>query len=270
MEFLNKGRWFYDPARGLLRTCKNPQQADSMLRKYWTKDRITATAGPSSDNENDEPVEPVADRKWLKTEKPHVKRAAKTVSKPEVKTTKSKVSKLIKSKGNKRGRKELIELSDYESSAEESDMVKDIDVSGSLPAKRNRCNVADLPLPLISPAKAEPEGTSHVASNGFPADAAITKPCAKLISEFNSTPSVHAATVPMHNPLSHITDVSGAMLTLLMSTAYDSGSVSIRQQELERRERECERKERQLQELADKERFMSKAVDAFKLFLQPR
>jgi hypothetical protein len=269
MEFLNRGRWFYDPARGLSRSCKNPQQADSMLKKYWTKERISATADPSSDYENDAPVEPVAEGKGPKTEKPPVKRPAKAVSKPEFKVAKSKVSKPIKLKGNKRPRKEVIELSDYESSAEETETENEIDITGSLPVKRNRRNVADPPLPPI-PAKVEPEETIDVVSYGFPADAPMTQPCAKLTTEFNSTPSVHAATMPMHNPLSYNTDISGAMLTLLMSTAYDSGSVNIRQQELERRERECERKERQLQELADKEHFMSKAADAFKLFLQPR
>jgi hypothetical protein len=38
MDFLIRGRWFFDSERGLLRTCKTPQKSDTALRKYWTKE----------------------------------------------------------------------------------------------------------------------------------------------------------------------------------------------------------------------------------------
>ena len=64
--YLNVNRWIYDPVRGLPRDCKNPQQADSHLKKF-----LKRSNDGGADTDNFAPPKP---EKPAETSKPITKK----------------------------------------------------------------------------------------------------------------------------------------------------------------------------------------------------
>jgi hypothetical protein len=255
LDFLNRGRWYFDPQRGLMRTCKNPQRDDSSLRKYWTKERLEiekAAIITEVHGDNDVEIKP---GKSNANAKP-TKRATKGCKNIKVVTPAFKAESDVKKKTSnaKRARKPIV--------IAESD--KDTSVS----------DVSDAPSPK-RPRRlgksAESIGTTVVPY----ANASSTKsvPTCEVSAgapkENQSIPAAMPATALSHDLEVGSTAAPG-MLQAMMSIAYDTAAINARRLELERREQEIERKERRQQDRDDKFLFMSQAAESFKHFLHLR
>lgn len=263
MDFLNRGRWFFDPARGLMRSCKNPQQDDSALRKYWTKERLQLEHQGAGGADKQGNVEESSKACEISVKpKPAVNRG-NVKGKREPKTDSKAGSKPAL---KKRGRKPiLIESSD---DATEDEGVVDVDAEGPPSPKKTRASGKEAKVAHPQP---------PVANNLI----AIMPPAASI--EAPMPPSVGTDVKKAAPPKAHVlkepaefqadfppATTPAGMMQLMMSIAYDNASVSARRHDLERRERELERRERFQEEQAEKASFMANAADAFKhLYSRP-
>lgn len=252
MDFLIRGRWFFDSERGLLRTCKTPQKADTALRKYWTKEhRQQQDESEASPDTEKRAIEPVTKSKSAGGGKGGRKKQEKQATKAI-------------QKGVKRERKRVVVAVESEDDLSESEG-ETMEEEELLPSpKRNRRVYADstsatknVPAP---PVPAMPQA---------PADIKIPIPVADVshASAFSlqgngGIPSVSATATPVANSAG----LTSEMLQLVLSTAYDAATLNQRCQDLQRREWDFEQK-RQLKEAEDNKRqFLHQAANALKPF----
>lgn len=267
MDYLVVNRMFYDPARGLLRDCKNPQQSDTALRKYWSKEKLEAEKKSNSSADIGE-----ASSSPVETQKP--KRAA---VKPSTSTAKSTAKAPIKTK---RRKPNVVIVKSESDSSDPSESEESDDEMPVLPPKRSRAGraVPGNTKPDVAQMAASTTATTTPASNGFMdmkqtlPDPLPTPPSVQALPSVAPT-STQAAVV---NPDSSAfagsclsypataNNNSNAIMQLLVSTTYDIALNSARQQELERRERECAARERMHQENTEKECFLRKAAEVLK------
>ena len=80
-DFFVRGRWFFDPSRGLDRACKNPQKPDTALKKYAAKNTVAAV----TEDESAAISKPKSDSKSM------IKRAKKVIKKDTLKRKRSAV-----------------------------------------------------------------------------------------------------------------------------------------------------------------------------------
>ena len=265
MDFLNRGRWFFDPERGLQRSCKDPQKSDTALRKFWTKERLEAEKQRSLEEEEQHPPK--------KTEEPKPacgKRKGK-------KQTQQKPAKKPPA-GRKRGRqpKQVVPiLSDSESSASGSDTDTD---EASPPAPKRSRGKAPASHPDDNRAKdAIAENSNESQATAIAAAVDPVKPATKAV-ESVPQPAVPPSSalarspgfcaMPAINP--RAPSSPNSMMQMLMSMAYDNATVNARMLEVSRREKECDRREQMMDSAAVKSQFMDQAAKAAQFFFSNR
>lgn len=261
MDFLNRGRWFFDPARGLMRSCKNPQQDDSALKKYWTKDRLQLDhrdAGGDGNGDTadvsvnvEEPVKAKSSKAAKKAAKKADKKGcSKTASKTNIKTDAKADGKAATTK---RGRKPIV----IQSSDEEDEDISVMEVLLSPKKTRKTDRGSEWVTPLVTDDLIGNIQSTVPIETPVPPSAGTDL---KMAAPVNHTTAQTPVTLPASLPAG---TMSG-MMQFMMSFAYDNAALTAKKYDLERREKEIDRKQRFLDEQAEKASFMAGAADAFK------
>lgn len=258
MDYLNRGRWFYDPERGLQRTCKNPQKADTALRQFWTKERKEAEK--EHPPEPDEP-KPLSEPQAGEIPKPAKSKGSGKQAKKNIGTEKAqKVA-------HKRGRKPKQVVRILCSESETSEFESDHEDPPPSPKRSRR------QMPGPTPKRLEPDSI-NVDPPAIPA--------ANPVMLSRTTPPTPPGSVDAPAVLAsafsnavvrapeNATSSPSSMLKMFMSMAYDNAAVNARMLEVARRERECDRRQQMMDEAALKSQFMDQAAQAAKSFFFSR
>lgn len=259
MDFLNRGRWFFDPERGLQRSCKCPQKSDTALRKFWTKERLETEKASSPEPEE-----------IPRSEEPKQLKPVNAKTKGKVAKKDSGAPK-AKAGGRKRGRKPKVVVVESESESDESEPGHK---THSPSPKRSRrkdpvSSENNLAKSLKSPSIAE---KNEVKPRGILGGTSVPDPLpiGSLKANIGAAPAVDpsglapVATTSVQLPPSS----PSAMFQMFMSMAYDSATINARMIEVTRREKECERREQLASEAAIKSDFMSQVAKAAQSFFR--
>ena len=260
MEFLTRGRWFFDPARGLARSCKNPQKPDTALKKFWTQERLQnpsafgdeSVISEEADSQAAEEGAPVK-KKRKQSGKAAVKKAGKGKKKPALKRGR-KAKKAIPSEPDEESESEEENLpptpppqkrpSRAKGATENADSSKDTEQAQSAP------------LPLVNKERRDNIATLQSQSSAGQQ---------KMVSfrQYDSSMSEKSFFVPpAEGTLTGAAPMSAELFNMFISTAYDTAALNARAQELARREQLCHYKEREMADREAKAQFMASMAQA--------
>lgn len=219
--------------RGLIRSCKDPQRADTALRKFWTKERLQA--------EKDGPKPEPAVELPQPTLKPQSRKRGRLSAKPSGKST----------SGNKVGTAKKVAKPAAKTVEILSDDATDESENEELPPppKREACR-------RKSPQELQHEKISDVQTNH--SSPLLQQPVLPVVETVVSKPL--AAAVPVASApaaLPSLAEGNAAVMQYAMSAAYDAALLHARSLELDRRERELELRLRASEEQAAKNRFFA-------------
>ena len=274
MDFLNRGRWFFDPERGLKRSCKDPQKPDTALKNFWTKERrLQAFQSDLSESESDNYT--------TETEKPGPKTQSSAAGRKERMTAKGKATPQKLKKPNtvkrKRGRKSAVVVvaSDEDRSEPEEELFEEM----LPPPPKRQSRTQNIPTPpssaLLEERLEQEAPPSPVIPNRNPQVPPGVSDFSSLQLVLQQVPSRGTAGSSSSGlnvnpaPANNTSAFNPAMIQLLLSTAYDTATLNARHQEMQRREWENEQKRLKQQAEDSKAQFMTLAANAMNHFYHP-